>query len=76
MTPEQVAFQEEKLEEFLFFDNDKNDIKAKVKIINQHHMPGFKGWQHKRHWIFGSEINNEPKFFAIKRQKLQILSIL
>jgi|TARA_Y100000310_G_scaffold234446_1_gene237398 hypothetical protein len=66
ITPEQIAFQEEKIEEFLFFDNDKNNNKAKVKIIKQYDMPGYKGWQHKRHWIFSSEINNEPKFFALK----------
>lgn len=67
----EIKLLEKKIEELLFYNNDKNKIKANVKIIKQKDMPGHLGWKHKRHWILGKKINQNTKiedinFYAIK----------
>jgi len=62
---------QEKFEEFLSEDFDKNKSKPEVKLIWQRDLPGHLGWKHKRHWIFCKKILRKENwekinFFAIK----------
>lgn len=73
ITFNEIKLFEKQIEELLFYENKKNKVKAKVKIIRQKDMPGYQGWKHKRHWIFGNKLSQNMKdkvknlnFFAIK----------
>jgi hypothetical protein len=71
ITNDEIRFLEHKIEELLFYNNEKNKNKAQVKIIKQKDMPGHLGWKHKRHWILGNKINQNTKvenvnLYAIK----------
>jgi hypothetical protein len=56
ITTQEISFLEKKTAKFLFYNNNKNNTEATVKMIKQIDMPGHQGWKHKRHWIFGPDI--------------------
>ena len=71
ITELELKFLESKIEDFLFYNNDENKIKAKIKIIKQVDIPSSQWWKHKRHWIFTKKINKDTNkedinFVAVK----------
>jgi len=71
ITDPELNFLQTNIENFLFFANDKNKNKAKVKIIKQIDIPSNQWWKHKRHWIFAKKMKNvlnkeDISFVAIK----------
>lgn len=71
ITELEINFLQSKIEDFLYYNNDENKNKAKIKIIKQIDIPSGQWWKHKRHWIFAKKINKDTNkedinFVAVK----------